>query len=120
MSSETTKNMTEEKTAERPMIITVICVLLFLGSLMALQAVMSDDFHGLPSTVRNVYLICVLLTDVAVIGLFLMRRWAVILYALVTIVGQGILIKYGWWNPVQLLFALCVIGVGVACFKRMR
>lgn len=102
------------------MILTVIAVLLLIGSLMAMQAVFRDDFKGLGQTFRSIFLAHVLLTVVSAIGLVLMRRWSVLLYALITLVGHAALAKYGWFNPVNLLFSIVVCLVGFLYFKRMR
>jgi hypothetical protein len=111
---------TEATGPKRPMILTVICVVLFIGSMMAMQAVFNDDFHGLPRTVRYLYLASVILTVISVLGIFLMRRWGIVLYAATSVVGQAILISFGWWNPIQLLIALLICAVGFMYFRQMR
>jgi hypothetical protein len=112
--------MTETAPTQRPLILTVICVVLTIGALMAMQAVFTDDFRGLPRIFRLIYLSSVVLTLFAVLGIMLMRRWGVVVYAAVAVIGQGFLITFGWWNPIQLLLALFISAIGFLYFKQMR
>ena len=115
-----TETQTDTQPASRPMILTVICVVLFLGSLMALQVAFTDDFKGLASTVRYLYLASVVMTIVAAIGIFAMRRWGVILYAVASIGGQAAVLMFGWWNPISMILALLIIAVCSVYFRSMR
>jgi hypothetical protein len=120
MTETQTQQQTQPQTPVRPLILTVICVVLFLGTLMAMQVVFNDEFKGHPPTVRYLYLASVVLTFFAAIGIFAMRRWGVILYAVASIGGQAAVLMFGWWNPISMILALLIIAVCSVYFRSMR
>ena len=111
---------TDASEPKRPAILAMICVVLFLGAMMAMQFVVSDEFRAFPATFRYIYIGMVLLTPVSVLGIFLMRRWGVILYVLVTVVGQVVQIIYGTLNPVYLVLSVLIIAVCFIYYREMR
>jgi hypothetical protein len=112
--------MIETKAAERPMILTIICVILFLTAMMAMQVMMRGELGGYPRFFLYVYWIKIALTVVAVAGVYLMRRWGVVAFILGVIVGQAVQLKYGTINPVFLALDVIISLVFISYFKRMR
>ena len=107
--------------SRRPLILTFVCILGIIGAIANLWRV----FFGPPSPLGPWFLpfltVSTITTIVAMVGVWLMRRWAVYTYIGLCIVGQvawqvivGILI----WKAV--LLRCVVIALFLAYFKRMR
>jgi hypothetical protein len=106
--------------AERPGGIEAFCVLNFLGAL--ITPVLIVGFWADPQTPRwyppflSVY---VLLSLVALAGIWMMKRNALYLYAAVVLVNQAVHLLIGRWNPLSLLLPLFLLAYGFVNFKRM-
>lgn len=102
------------------MILTIICVVLFLTAMMAMQVMMRGELSGFPRIFVYSYWLKIALTVVAVLGVYLMRRWGVIAYLLGVVIGQAVQLKFGTINPVFLGLDIVISVVFISYFRRMR
>jgi hypothetical protein len=95
--------------AERPTSITVICVIGFVGSLIALPLIFSPVAQQLGFG----YLLYLGLSSfvglVCMFGLWMMKKWAVYTYTGLAALNQIVLLAMGLWSVMALLMPAVVI-----------
>jgi hypothetical protein len=99
---------------KRPIAITIICIIGFIGAALTLPAFFMEVMHSLPPWYPY------LLGVSAVIGLWMMQKWAVYTYTGFAALNQVILVATGLWNPFALILPGIVIAVMFAYLSRMR
>ena len=97
---------------KRPSLITLISVLAIYAGILAFYFVFSSGSQnlGLGNTVfyilgGTVFLVCG-------VGFWLMKKWAVYIYAVFAIINQFVLFLIGRWNIMALLIPVIVVYVG--------
>ena len=111
--------MNGTQVSQRPVAITVICILGFIGAALSIPLIFSSvasniggwypPFLGLSAVVG---LICM-------IGLWKMKKWAVFLYTAMCVVIQVVLFAMHMWTPFSLLFPVIIIAIGFAYLSKM-
>ena len=120
-------NESKSKTTsvKRPAIITIICILGFLGALMMLLTLLNPSARAQMIQETGVIIIPFLMSIfifwvAGLIGYWKMKRWGVTLYCIMTVIsiGGGFLLnlKTGVFSY---LMPIIVIGIGLYYFKRM-
>jgi hypothetical protein len=109
--------MTVVSKSKRPSSITLISVLGILSGLLSFWFVFQGAIQGLADTVffalgGIVYLICG-------IGFWLMKKWAVYVYAAFAVIDQIVLLLMGRWSVMSLLLPLIVIYIGYKHLSKM-
>jgi len=56
---------------------------------------------------------------VCMIGLWMMKKWSIILYTAFVVVNQLVMLAMGAWNVLALLIPAIVIVVGLSQFSKM-
>ncbi|WP_017730756.1 hypothetical protein [Nafulsella turpanensis] len=109
------------KNVERPLPITIICILGLIGAVVSLPGILSGSpqikelgewFHY-HLAISTIFGFCCFL------GLWSMKRWALYLYSGILLINQIILLIVGLWNPSSLILPLLVVIFGVAYFHKM-
>ena len=96
--------MDKPQTRERPALITVICLLAFLGIIGTLRNVFFSPWAKAAGTWFSIYLFLhVALVLAASIGLWKMKKWSVYLYILIIIEAQVVMILIGAWGILSLV-----------------
>ncbi len=112
--------------SNRPVAITVICVIGFIGALLSvplLLAVLSGAVNtgvALPGWYGPYLGLSIVIGLVSMIGLWMMKKWGAILYAVLFLVNQIVLFTAGLWSPFALLIPLIVIAVAFSQFSKME
>lgn len=104
----------------RPTIITVICVLGFIGAAFTLPAVFMSTRLGLPGWYPPYLLVSALIGVGCMVGLWQMRKWAAFTYTGFTALNQVVLLVAGLWSVMALIIPGIVVGVCLANVKNMR
>jgi hypothetical protein len=104
----------------RPLVITIICVLGFLGALVTIPLIFSPTARAIGEWYEPTLAAAALVGLVCMIGLWLMRRWAVYVYTAMCVINQAVLLKMGVWNPLTLIIPAVVIVVMFVYLRRMR
>lgn len=100
---------------KKPLSITVICILGFLGGAFALPLIYSSP-RG-----NNTYLsISTLVGIICMFGLWYMRRWAVYVYTTMAIINQFILFYEGRWQAFFMLIPGLFIFIGFTHLEEMH
>jgi hypothetical protein len=106
---------------ERPILITLLCVLGFIGApiTMALGFLSSDP--GIPEWVAGCAFFSGAARLICMFGLWAMRRWAV--FALTFVCGLNLavlIIRQGASLPIMLIWFTCELTIVWVYFRRMR
>ena len=104
---------------KRPVAITVICVLGFIGVAIAVPLA----FTGVARLVGSWYPPYLLLSAgmglICMIGLWKMKKWAAYTYATLFLVNQVVLLSMGLWNISTAILPLIVVGIALSQVKNM-
>ncbi|HTF03596.1 MAG TPA: hypothetical protein VK826_06195 [Bacteroidia bacterium] len=108
---------------ERPVVITVFCVLGFIGAAVVFPFMLTDLYAKVAHKIGEWYTPFLLLSSVVglicMIGLWMMKKWAVYLYTGMTILGQIVIITWGDWTPLGIIMPGIVIAVGFNHIDKM-
>lgn len=104
----------------RPRAITVICGLAFLGLLLSGTLIFSPAAQKIGAWYPPYLALSTIIGAISFIGLWMMKRWSVILYAIFVAVNQVLLLATAHWSFASLLIPLLVVGIGFKYFKDMQ
>ena len=83
---------------QRTPIITVICVLGFVGAIITVPLIFSDTAASIGSWYPPYLGLSAILGFVCMVGLWQMKKWAVYLYITVVLLNQVVLLAMGVWS----------------------
>jgi hypothetical protein len=105
---------------KRPVPIIIICVIGFLGALFALPLIFSQAAHDIGAWYPPYLTASAGIGAVALLGLWMMRRWAVYLYTAMTAINQAVLLYMHVWNPLALIVPGIIVIVMFIYIRRMQ
>jgi hypothetical protein len=105
---------------QRPIAITIICILGFVGAVLTIPLFFMDVMRTLPLWYPALLGVGALIGLACMIGLWMMRKWAVYTYTAFAAINQVILIATGLWNPIALIVPAIIIVVMFVYLSRMR
>jgi hypothetical protein len=108
-----------DQAPERPVAITIICVLMALGTVVVIPALFVAG-SMLPGWYTPFVLASSAVGVACMIGLWTMRQWAVYAYTAMTLVGQVVLFSTGLWTPMSIVVPAIAIAIMFAYFGKMR
>jgi hypothetical protein len=100
----------EIMTNKRPVMITAICVIGFIGALATIPFVFSDLSKQIGAWYPPYLAFSAVVGFVCMIGLWMMKKWGFIVYTAFCGVNQVVLLAFGIWN----IFALIIPGIVIA------
>ena len=103
----------------RPPVLTIICLLVFIGAAVSIPLRVSAVLHGDGSWYPLLIVLDEALGLVAFIGLWKMKKWSIVLYTLTYAIAQGVLLVTGGWNLLGLMLTVIVIVTGFYYYRRM-
>lgn len=109
-----------EPTRRRPLPITIICILGGVGAIAAALVLFSGEAAKIAPWYPALLGSSVIIGVVCFVGLWMMRRWAVYVYAGFALVMQGIMLATGIWSPAAFILPAIVIAVMFAYLSRMH
>ena len=116
--------MAEQQTAaighKRPVAISIICVIGFLGASVSFALVFSPMSHQIGAWYPPYLAACAVIGLACMFGLLMMRKWAVYAYTAVAAINQVVFVYKGVWNIWALVIPGVVIVVMFLYVKRMR
>lgn len=106
---------------DRPLPITIICILGLIGAVVSLPSILSGSAHI--SEIGEWFLYHLVISTIigfcCFLGLWSMRKWALYFYSGILLINQIILLATGLWSPNSLIQPLIVVIFGVAYFHKM-
>jgi hypothetical protein len=106
--------------AERPASIEAFCILNFLG--VFIMPILIVGFWMDPATPKwyPPFLFAYVIASLAgLVGIWMMKRKALYLYAAAVLVSQAIHLSIGRWNPLSLLLPVFLLVYGLVNIKKM-
>src|SRR3954466_14369365 len=111
--------MNDTQPAARPVAITVICILGFIGAAVTLPLIFSATAAMIGSWYPPFLGLSALVGLICMIGLWKMKKWAVFLYTALVVVCQIVLLSTGLWNAFSLLVPAIIIAIAFAYLSKM-
>jgi len=111
--------MNDTQASPRPIAITIICVLGFIGAALSIPLIFSDMARAIGSWYPPYLGFSAVAGLICMIGLWKMKKWGVFAYTALVIINQVILFTMGVWNPLALLLPAIVIGIAFAHLSKM-
>lgn len=106
--------------SKRPVIITGYCIFLFVFFPVAVWQVVSGAYNQGPSWFPAFVFLSQLVACTCVVGLWLMRRWAIMVYACFFPISQVAIFVSGFWTPITFIAPICFLALGLAFYRRMK
>jgi len=109
-----------QPTNKRPVIITVICIIGFIGALFSFPLVFSSYASAVGAWYPPFLGLASVVGIIAFIGFWKMRLWALYLYFAMFLVSQIVLIVMHVWSPLAIILPIVVLIIGFSCRSRMQ
>lgn len=108
---------------QRPVAITIICVIGFVGLAIGVPALLALVAMGATTTLPGWYLPYLALTLVvglvSLIGMWKMKKWGALLYTGMFVVNQIVLLAGGLWTPGAMVIPLIVVVIALSQYSKM-
>lgn len=104
---------------KRPLAITIICCIGFVGGLTAIPMAFSPQAQAIGHLYPLFLLLSATLGLICFGGLWMMRRWSVIAYTSLTIASQATLIALGTWSVTALVVPGLVTAICLFYYRSM-
>ncbi len=104
---------------KRPTIITILCIIGFIGAAFAIPIVFSPLAKQIAPWYPPYVGAGVLIGVIALIGLWKMKRWGIYLYTGYFFITSIVLIASGLWSMTSAIVPLLVIIIGFSQYKKM-
>lgn len=109
----------EEMKAKRPLAITVLCLWGALGAVMAAVSFFMPVYDEFPLWYPYAVTVSAAVGCLVWIGLWKMRRWAVMLYAILFPVGQAIALATDTWMMSGLVIPAIMLGIMAFYYREL-
>jgi hypothetical protein len=109
--------MTESRwNPEKPLVISAICIIGIINAIQMLNLILSPMAKQAGSIYPVYFSASVLISLTCIGGLWLLKRWAALLYMIVLICNQVVLMVMGYW---QLTAAIIPVAITLVLFKHL-
>lgn len=112
--------MNDTPASERPIAITIICVIGFIGAALSIPLIFSDIARSIGAWYPPYLALSAVVGFVCMIGLWKMLKWSVFVYTAFVILNQVVMMAMGIWNIFALLIPAIVIAIGFTYLSRMK
>lgn len=109
----------EEMKAKRPLAITVLSLCFVLGAVLIAPTFFTPYFEQFPPWYKYAFAVIYVMGLLVSIGLWEMRRWAVMLYAISTLVSQAMALATNMWVISGLVMPAIVLGVMAFYYREL-
>ncbi|MEK6833731.1 MAG: hypothetical protein AABY32_06840 [Nanoarchaeota archaeon] len=114
--------MKQNIAVKRPAIITVICIIGFIGLLFVVSMifVFSDAVKSIGAWYLPYLAFSAVVGLVCFIGLWMMKKWSIIAYTIFVVINQVVMISMNVWNILALIIPGIIIVIGFLNYKEMK
>jgi hypothetical protein len=105
---------------ERPVVITIICVLGLIGALPSAVVAFTETARQIAPWYPALLGVSTVVGAACMVGLWFMRKWAVYTYTAFAVIVQAIMLATGLWSPLALILPAIVIAAMFFYLPRMR
>ncbi len=114
----------QEKKKDRPVVITVFCVIGFIGAGVVFPLMMTDIYDRVIDQIGEWYTPFLLFSAAmglaSFIGMWKMKKWGVYLYTAMTALSQVVMFAMDQWTPLGIIMPAIVIAVGFNHINKME
>lgn len=103
----------------RPIAITVICVLGFVGAALTVPVIFSSVAQSIGTWYPPYLALTSVVGLICMVGLWTMKRWAVFAYTALLVVNQVVMMAMGVWNIFALVIPLIVVVIAFMNLSKM-
>lgn len=104
---------------KRPVSITVICIIGFLGIALSIPLIFLDTTANIASWYPPYLVASVIVGLACFIGLWKLKKWAAYGYTLFVLINQLVLLSTGLWEPLSIILPAIVVVIALANLKVM-
>ena len=104
---------------KRPIAITIICILSFIGALFVIPMIFSDIAEQVGSWYPPYLGISSMIGFICMIGFWQMKKWAAYTYTGFVALNQIVLLTMGVWSIGSLILPGIVIAIALAYLNKM-
>ncbi len=104
---------------KRPNAITIICLIGFLGAAISVPVIFSEVAAMIGAWYPPYVAFSVIVSFASMVGLWLMKKWSVIVYTALFVLNQIVLLVMGLWSVGALVIPAIVIAIGFANYSKM-
>ena len=109
--------MTESRwNPEKPLIISAICMIGLINAIQMLSLILSPMAKQAGAIYPLYFSLSVVISLICIAGLWLLKRWAALLYTVLLICNQIVLVVMGYW---ELTAAIIPVAIIVLLFKHL-
>lgn len=112
--------MNDTPASERPVAITVICVLGFIGAGLTIPLIFSAAAGSIGAWYPPYLALSAVIGLVCMIGLWKMMKWSVFAYTAFVVLNQIVLMAMGVWTFFALLIPAIIIAIGFTYLSKMK
>lgn len=105
---------------QRPLPITIVCIVGVLGILMVMPIVFSQAARNIGGWYPPFLALSGVVGSSCLYGFWKMRRWAFFTYIAMAVIGQTVMFAKGVWMPSSPVAPLVFIGIVALYYKRLR
>ncbi len=105
--------------AKRPIIITIMCIIGFIGAAFSIPLAFSSLAQAIGPWYPPSLLVSSVAGIAAMIGFWLMKKWALYIYIAMVVLNQILLVVTQTWSFASLGVPGIIVLVGVLHFKQM-
>ena len=109
-----------QPTNKRPVIITVICIIGFIGALFSIPIVFTSFASNVGAWYPPFLGLSAIVGIASFIGLWRMRSWGLYLYLVMFVVAQVVMIAMHIWSPLAPILPIIVLIIGFSFRHRMQ
>jgi hypothetical protein len=105
---------------QRPIAITVCCVISAIGALFTIPLIFSEAARSIGAWYPPCLAFSAVIGLACTVGFWLMRKWAAYLYIAMFVVNQIVMLAMGIWSVFALVAPLIVVVIACVYLPRMR
>ena len=106
--------------SQRPIAITVLCVISAIGVVVVVPLVFSDAARAIGDWYPPYLALTGIIGAVCTVGFWLMRKWGAYLYIAMFVINQVVMLAMGVWTIIALVIPLIVVVIACVYLSRMR
>ena len=105
--------------AKRPVAITIICVLGFIGAAITVPIIFSSIASSIGAWYPPYLAVSAVVGLACMVGLWMMKKWAVFTYTGLLALNQVVMMAMGIWNVFALVIPLIVVVIAFMNLSKM-
>ncbi|MGR8941857.1 MAG: hypothetical protein ACU83P_09750 [Gammaproteobacteria bacterium] len=101
---------------EKPAVITAICVIGLINAIQMINLVFSPLSKHVGAIYPVYFSVSVVLSLICIVGLWMLKRWAALIYVVLLICNQMVLMVMGYW---ELTAAVIPVAIMLLLFRHL-